>query len=214
MTPEFTDSDTWLYPMRFGHTLSNHDWVPLYLNRLLSSRFTAYICAEDRRQDGFTAMLLWCASFKQDPAGTLPDDDVQLAQLANFGSDIEAWRRAREGALYGWVPVEIDGADDRRDGPRLGHRMIAEIAYDMFRRKRGRDDARAEGNRYQLKTRIRKKLAEMHRKKLAENDHLVTQIADYLTKNKSFCTIENVATALDVVGAVPKVVGRIGEAGG
>ncbi|MEI4485612.1 DUF1376 domain-containing protein [Frigidibacter sp. MR17.14] len=208
------DFELWVYPMRFGDTLSNHDWIPLYINRLLSSRFAAHVCADDRRGDGFTAMLLWSESFKQDPAGTLPDDDVQLAQLARYGTDVAAWRRAREGALYGWMPVEIEDADARRDGPRLGHRMVAEIAFDMFKRKRGRDDARAESSRYQLKTRIRKKLAELHRKKLAENDYLVTQIADYLTRNKSFCTTDNVATALDVLGALPKVVGRIGEAGG
>ena len=47
--------------------------------------------------------LLICASWHQEPAASLPDDDVELAKLAGFGRMVGAWRALKEGALYGWV---------------------------------------------------------------------------------------------------------------
>ncbi|WP_319022291.1 hypothetical protein [Pseudooceanicola spongiae] len=106
-------SETWCYPLQWGDTLSNHDWIPLYINRLLTSDFIAYSVAEGRRADIATALILWSESFKQGPAGTLPDDHVQLAQIARFRSDIEGWNAARDGVLHGWQAKQIDGESNR-----------------------------------------------------------------------------------------------------
>lgn len=202
-----------VYPLQWGDTLSNHDWMPLHINRLLSSKFVAYVCAENRRDEGFTAMLLWFESMKSDPAGALPDDDVQLAQMARFGGDVEAWRRVRAGALYGWRPVQVDG-EKAVAGPMLGHPVVAEVANDMFRRKRGRDQSRKAQQVAVQRSRVRAKLKAMKQERLAEADHVVFAVADWLANANLYITDDNVRAALEDVAQVPRVVsfGR-GETG-
>ena len=66
------------------------------------------------------AILLWCASWHQVPAASLPSDDSALARLAGYGRDVRTFRRAKAaGGLSGWVLCS--------DG-RLYHSVIAEIA--------------------------------------------------------------------------------------
>ncbi|MFD1913815.1 DUF1376 domain-containing protein [Halodurantibacterium flavum] len=203
------DFEFWAYPLQMGDTLSNHEWIPLYVNRLLTSQFVADAIAAGRREDIGTALILWCESFKLDPAGALPDNDVQLARLAGFGSDIEAWLRARPGALYGWRVTHVEG-DDRPGRRWLGHEMIARIAVDMHRRKSGRDQAREAGRMAMLRSRVRAKLRSLGRANLADNDHVVATVADWLDKSKLYCTAENVAAGMEEVAGVPRVVRRIG----
>lgn len=206
----------WLYPLGYGDRLSNHDWVPLYVNRLLTSRFIAHACAADRRQDIGTALILWSESFKQDPAGTLPDDDVELAQIARFGRDIEAWRAAREGAMHGWAVTEIPGAEEG-DPPRLGHAVIAGIAADMFKRKSGRDQARENGRQAQSRSRIRAKLTHLkYPKHLVTNDEVVQRIMAWLAQSSLPITDDNVRAAMETAVGIPRVVpmSRDGRAGG
>ena len=198
--------DFWVYPLRWGETLSNHDWVPLRINRLLTSRFLAHAFAEGRRDDIATALVLWCESYKQDPAGTLPDDDVQLAQLARFGGDVDGWRAARTGALYGWRSVSIDGDDMHRD-PRLGHPVIAEIAADMFRRKRGRDASREAGRFATMRSRVRIRIAKLgYPKAHAESDQVVGLVASWLDQNGLFVTDDNVRQAMEFAAGIPRSV--------
>ncbi|QPM89367.1 YdaU family protein [Pseudooceanicola algae] len=210
-------ADFWWYPLSWGDTLSNHDWIPLYINRLLTSNFVAYAVAEGRRADIGTALILWSESFKQDPAGTLPDDDVQLAQIARFGADLQGWREARAGVLHGWqsVTIEEDAVPGRRRGGRLGHPVIAEIAADMHQRKAGRDQAREAGRSATLRSRVRKKLAAMRvPKALRESDQVVHAVAGFLEKSRLYCTEENVRVALEeAVGLAPNV-HHLGARGG
>lgn len=86
--------DHWTYPLRRGETVADQDWVPIYFHKLLGSRLVARACAAgaEGRAAGFAAMLLWFEAVRQDPAGTLPDDDVELARLAGYGPDVQAWR--------------------------------------------------------------------------------------------------------------------------
>jgi len=196
----------WLYPLEYGDRLSNHDWVPLYVNRLLTSDFVAYACAEDRRQDIGTALILWAESFKQDPAGTLPDDDVQLAQIARFGRDIEGWRAARAGALHGWGIVQIPNADE--DGPvRLGHAVIAGIASEMHKRKMGRDQSRENQRLATQRSRVRAKLAALkYPKHISGNDQVVQAVTAWLDQSSLFITDDNVRAALEAAVGIPRVV--------
>lgn len=199
----------WAYPLEWGDTLSNHDWVPLYVNRLLGSRFVSHAIAEDRRADIGTALLLWSASFAQDPAGTLPDDDIELAQLAKFGADVEAWRKVRKGVLYGWSFCHVDGERMGGSGAdrRLGHPMIAAICKDMYKRKRGRDQSREAGNVAVLRTRVKAKLKAIGQNRASENPNVVEQLATWLRQFGLYCTEDNVRSGLEAVAGVPKVVG-------
>ncbi|MBN9674628.1 DUF1376 domain-containing protein [Salipiger bermudensis] len=209
-----TVSDTWWYPLRYGDTLSNHDWIPLYINRLLTSRFVAHAIAEGRRADLGTALLLWAESFKQDPAGTLPDDDIQLAQIARFGADLDGWRAARAGALYGWRSAEIEGEEPGRTA-RLAHPVIAEIAFDMHKRKKGRDQARAASRMSSLRSRVRAKLHSMkYPKHIWDSRQIVETVADFLDQAGLYCTDENLRIAMaDAVG-IPREVTTLRSAGG
>ena len=46
------------------------------------------------------AVLLWCASWNQVPAASLPNDDRLLAGLARL--DMKRWAKVREMALHGY----------------------------------------------------------------------------------------------------------------
>lgn len=74
----------------------------------------------------WSALLLWCASWHQVPAASLPDDDRVLANLAGFGRVVREWQRIRDAALRGWVKCS--------DG-RLYHPVVAEKARDAWRGK-------------------------------------------------------------------------------
>lgn len=57
--------------------------------------------ASNATADEFRAgFLLWCASWHQVPASSLPNDDRQLARMAGYGFAIEEWRKVKDGALF------------------------------------------------------------------------------------------------------------------
>jgi len=99
--------------------LTDFPFMPIDVRRLRDSRLIATSTGDE-----FMAwMLLVCASWHQRPAGSLPDDDVELAQLAGFGRVVKEWKKLREGALYGWVKCS--------DG-RLYHPHVAEKAAEAW----------------------------------------------------------------------------------
>ncbi len=63
------------------------------------------------------AILLWGAAWHQLPAGSLPDNDRELANLAGYGRAVSAWVAVKKGALRGWIKCS--------DG-RLYHEVVAE----------------------------------------------------------------------------------------
>lgn len=74
----------------------------------------------------WAAVLLWCASWHQVPAGSLSDDDRVLANLAGYGRVVKEWRKHKAGALHGWVKCS--------DG-RLYHKTVAEKANAAWKEK-------------------------------------------------------------------------------
>lgn len=93
--------------------ITHYDDMPLEVRRLRDSGIARIIDAEIFR----CAVLLWCASWHQKPAGSLPDDDVELCHMAGLGRDLKAWGRIKAGVMRGWR-LFADG--------RLYHRVIAE----------------------------------------------------------------------------------------
>ncbi|WP_304619715.1 DUF1376 domain-containing protein [Paracoccus sediminilitoris] len=201
----------WAYPLRHGDRLPNFDWMPPYGEQLLSSRFVAKAIQGNRRQDIGTALLLWCAAMKQNPAGTLPDDDVELARLAGFGADLDGWIEARAGlALYGWRPTHVDDAPVGSIA-RLGHPVLSEIAEGQFRRKRGRERSREVAQIGMQKSRIRAKLREIKHARMADNAQAVEQIAEWLRENDLYITADNVRVAVEENMGAPRVVSMGGR---
>jgi uncharacterized protein YdaU (DUF1376 family) len=77
----------------------------------------------------FYAVLLWCASWHQLPASSLPDDDRVLARIC--GLPVDRWREFRPESLHGFIKCS--------DG-RLYHPVVAEKAIEAheasWKRKR------------------------------------------------------------------------------
>lgn len=92
--------------------LRGMSFMPLDIVRLLDSDFYALATPEEFRA-GFT---LWCRSFLQVPAGSLPNDDRILAHLSGAGS---RWSKVREASLRNFHLCS--------DG-RLYHSVVAEKA--------------------------------------------------------------------------------------
>lgn len=93
--------------------LKDFPFTPLYRARLFGSSFHARATDAEWR----AGVTLWLKSKDQVPAGSLPDDDVDLCRLAELGR-VRTWRKIRPVALRGWFKCS--------DG-RLYHRVVAEI---------------------------------------------------------------------------------------
>lgn len=85
-------------------------WMRLDTARLLDSDLFALSSGPEFK----AAVALWCKSWTQRPAGSLPTDDKVLAHLSGAGS---SWKRVKAMALRGWC-VAQDG--------RMYHEVVAE----------------------------------------------------------------------------------------
>lgn len=92
-------------------------FMPLDTERLMDSDMMALSTGEEFK----TALRLWCKSWNQEPAASLPDDDRILAHLA--GRELSSWRKIKDMALRGFIKCS--------DG-RLYHPVIAEKALEAW----------------------------------------------------------------------------------
>ncbi len=97
-------------------------FMPLDVVRLRDSGLAVRSSGDEFR----AAVMLWCASWHQLPAASLPDDDAVLAQLAGYGRDLRGWKRVRKGALSGFIKCSDD---------RLYHPVVAEKAVESWNKK-------------------------------------------------------------------------------
>lgn len=102
--------------------LREFPFMPLDVGRLRDSKLVSHVPPAQC----FFAVILWCASWHQIPAASLPDDDIELARLAGFGFVVKEWKKVRAGALYGWLKC-ADG--------RLYHPVVAEKALTAWQSK-------------------------------------------------------------------------------
>ena len=102
--------------------LRDFAFMPLDVVRLRDSGLTAKATGDEFR----AAVLLWCASWHQIPAASLPDDDQELANLCGYSRAMREWSKVKAGALRGWIKCS--------DG-RLYHPIVAEKAVDAWAKK-------------------------------------------------------------------------------
>ena len=74
-------------------------FMPLDVGRLRDSNLAIEASGDEFR----AAVLLWCTSWNQVPAGSLPDNDAALASYAGYGRDVKGWKKVRQGAMRGFV---------------------------------------------------------------------------------------------------------------
>lgn len=107
--------------------LKDFPFTPMYRARLFGSSFHARANDAEWR----AGVTLWLKSQDQVPAGSLPDDDVQLCRLAELGRDLKTWKKIRAMALHGWY-LCTDG--------RLYNDVVAEIVNDQWQGRQAHAD--------------------------------------------------------------------------
>ena len=127
--------------------LRNFQFMPLDVLRLRDSDTAAIASGEEFR----CAVLLWCASWHQVPAASLPDNDMSLASLAGMGRAVKDWIKLRDGALRGWIKCS--------DG-RFYHPVISEKAMEAFIGKE--EFQEASGNKKSRQERWRARCKELY----------------------------------------------------
>lgn len=114
-------------PVPADADLRHFQTMPLHVQRLRDSELATIPDPEVR----WANLMSWCAAWHQRPAGSLPDDDVQLAPLLGYGhtrGGLRRWRRLRaKGGLLGWVKCS--------DG-RLYHPEVVEMVLSIPRSQR------------------------------------------------------------------------------
>ena len=100
-------------------TMGNNDYFPLYFRRLRKSRWWrgASDLARSRNID------LWGEAYEQQPAGSLPDDDIDLADAAGFGRDVASFQKVKAEILTPWILCS--------DG-RWYHPTVCEVVLDLW----------------------------------------------------------------------------------
>jgi hypothetical protein len=128
--------------------------MPLFGAKLFRSRW--YVLALGNPRAGLAAMKLWWEAWQQIPAGSLPNDDIELSLLADFGADLRAWSKARNVALHGFVECS--------DG-RIYHPFVSAEAVKAYE-ARLRSDAKRGADRERLR-----RWREMQSKNRSETHH-------------------------------------------
>ncbi len=97
---KISDQRLTVEPLVAAHiNLAKFPWAPARIGFFDSHRL---LLVEDA--EPFRALIVLIAkSWKEQPAGTLPDDNRKLAALAGFGRDVGAWDKVREEVLADWV---------------------------------------------------------------------------------------------------------------
>jgi uncharacterized phage protein (TIGR02220 family) len=102
--------------------LRDFPFTPIFRARLFGSSFHARTSDAAWR----AGVTLWLKSWDQVPAGTLPDDDIDLCRLAELGRDMKSWAKLRDTALHGWRKC-TDG--------RLHHQVVAEGVLEAWAKR-------------------------------------------------------------------------------
>lgn len=102
-------------------TMSGNDWFPLHFDRLRKSKWWRRASDLARARN----VMLWGEAYKQQPAGSMPDDDDDLAEAAGFGMDVEGFMAAKAEIMAPWVLCS--------DG-RWYHPTVCEVVLEAWER--------------------------------------------------------------------------------
>jgi hypothetical protein len=122
----------------FDVDLRDFPYMPLDVVRLRDSDLATTAPAEAFQ----AAVMLWCASWHQIPASSLPSDDRLLAKLAGYGRDVPGWQRIKQDALRGFVLCSDD---------RYYHPVIADKAIEAVAKKKKQSDRTANATAARLR---------------------------------------------------------------
>lgn len=125
------------------------------------------------------AMNLFFIARKQNPIGSLPDNDKMLAKLLHI--DLDQWQELRArpvNPLHNWRPYRVG------DKIVLGHPVVIEVALDALHRREAREVKNTEKATYQRLQRLRDALQRMgvHKSAIGD-DTLVERMDQWLLEN-------------------------------
>lgn len=107
--------------------LRDQPWMPFHVQRLLGSEW--WLGASDAAAR--VSVELWCESWQQVPAASLPDNDRVLARMC--GKSADEWAAIRDEVLSAWIKCS--------DG-RWYHPTVSQMAQEAWGRKQARQNAR------------------------------------------------------------------------
>lgn len=120
-------------------------YMPLDVNRLLTS--DTWIATKKDGKCAHALICLWCESWRQTPAASLPNNDVTLAHLAMC--DEAAWNSIKATVLSGFTLCSDN---------RYYHPVIVEKAMTAWNQKQARKEyTKAATEERQRKRQLRKK---------------------------------------------------------
>lgn len=105
--------------------LRDFAFMPLDVQRLRDSELATL----ESPEACWAAVLLWCVSWHQVPAASLPNDERMLASFAGYfnrGKVDKAWNSVREGAMRNWLLCSDN---------RYYHPVVADKALSAWRSK-------------------------------------------------------------------------------
>jgi hypothetical protein len=106
--------------------------MPLDVIRLIDSDMFAETTGDEFK----AAVALWCKSWTQVPAASLPNKDMVLAHLSGNSAK---WKRIKEGAMRGWILC----SDDRWYHPVVAEKALAALpGREEFNHKRSAEAER------------------------------------------------------------------------
>ena len=185
-----------VYPLRLGQTATRLDRMQIHVHRLIGSAWLSRSTHEERG----AALSLWAHSTgTQDPAGTLPDDDRELARLAEFGVDIEGWRRCRAGALHGWARVRVLREGGEPGPVRLAHPLMTEVACAMIEMLDAGAQRKADDLARKRRGRLREQMVKVGASKMAERWESVDAVMAWLVARGLSFSAGNVREACEAV---------------
>lgn len=168
-----------VYPLRAGTRVGALDYFPLFHTRFLGSS----MFATSTNEEIGAALALWTYALgTQDPGGTLPLADLDLAHAARCWRDMATWERLRAGVLRGWARVRIVDEAEETVAVRLSHPVVTEAAVEMSRIVVGAQ-ARRQGNLARQKFgRLRATMRDLGHEHLARDDDAVRRVQEWLTE--------------------------------
>lgn len=181
-----------VHPMPAGTRLASFDYWQVHQHALAGSRFWAVATNEEVG----AAMRLWNSAYRdQDPGGTLPCDDIELATIARYGTDMAGWQRVRRMVLRGWEPVRIVDASGAAVGVRFAHPMVTDIALVLHGLKDRARQRTASSRLSMQRSRIREKLRDLGFTDLADTGAAIIALSAWLEARGLIVTVENVREA-------------------
>lgn len=106
-------------------TMTGNDWFPFYFDRLRKSKWWRRASDVARSRN----VMMWGEAFKAVPAGSLQDDDDELAEAAGYGMDVDAFLAVKPEIMAPWVLCS--------DG-RWYHPTVCEVVLDAWAAKQRR----------------------------------------------------------------------------